>query len=202
MKNYIMVNDRQIELTEDHIHEIADALNRNQVLLSAVPVGETIKIGGHEFIVLGQYEDETALITKDIIEKMAFGNNNNFASSAVDAWCENFAEDLSSTVGERNIIEHTVDLTSDDGLKDYGTVQRKVSLFTTEQYRNYVDILDKYKPDAWWWLATPFSTPRHCNDTWVKCVSPSGYFSDDICGFGDFGVRPFCILKSSIFVSR
>ena len=94
-----------------------------------------------------------------------------------------------------------MDLTSDDGLKDYGAVTRKVSLLTAEMYRSCVDVLDQHKPDCWWWLATPFSTPRHNETDWVKCVSPAGSilyggFSSD-----GSGVRPFCILNSSILVS-
>ena len=202
MENYIYINGKKIYLTEEQVREITDAYEEKQYMLSAVKAGETVKIGDREFITLGHYEDETALIAKDVLGKMAFGNNNNFNGSAVEAWCESLAEDLANSVGERNIVEHTVDLTSDDGLKDYGTVQRKVSLLTTEQYRQYVDILDKYKPDTWWWLATPYSTPRHDNDCWVKCVSPSGIIDSGICNIDDIGVRPFCILKSSIFVSR
>ena len=200
MENYIIVNGRQIELTEKQIREIIDAYEEKQRLLSTVQVGETVKIGDREFIVLGQYEDETALIAKDILGKIAFGNNNNFDGSAVDAWCESLAEDLANSVGEQNIVEHTVDLTSDDGLKDYGAVHRKVSLLTTEQYRQYVDILDKHKPNSWWWLATPYSTPRHDDDSWVKCVAPSGCINYGGYYYG-FGVRPFLILKSSIFGS-
>jgi len=68
-------------------------------------------------------------------------------------------------------------------------------------YRQFVDILDEHKIDAWWWLATPYSTPRHEHTSWVKCVSPSGYI-----GYGGYyhcrGVRPFCILNSNIFVSK
>ena len=201
MENYIMVNGKKIDLTEEQIREIIDAYEEKQCLLSAVQEGEIVKIDGREYIVLGQYGEETALITKNIIKKMAFGENNNFADSTVDVWCKSFAEDLTNAVGERNIVEHTVDLTSDDGMRDYGAVQRRVSLLTTEQYRQYVDILDKYKLDAWWLLATPFSTPRHCNDTWVKCVSPSGFIIRDDFNCDGLGVRPFCILKSSIFVS-
>ena len=202
MKNYICINNQKIELTEDQIKEITNAYEKKKVLVSTVPKGEIVKIGDREFVVLGQYENETALITKDILEKMAFGSNNNFNGSDVDAWCESLAEDLANSVGEENIVGHTVDLTSDDGLKDYGAVKRKVSLLTTEQYRQYVDILDKYKTDSWWWLATPYSTPRHDDDSWVKCVAPSGIISLGYCNYGSRGVRPFCILKSSIFVSR
>ena len=109
--------------------------------------------------------------------------------------------EICTAVGEDNVVSHTVDLTSDDGLKDYGKVERRCSLLTADMYRRYIDILDKFKPDSWWWLATPHSTKRHENDSWVKCVSPSGFIFYGGFYFRGSGVRPFCILKSNIFVS-
>jgi hypothetical protein len=118
----------------------------------------------------------------------------------VDAICQDFAKEIAAIVGEDNILLHDVDLTSHDGLKDYGTIKRKASALTTPRAQRYVYILDKYNPGAWWWLATPWSTPAHCNDYWVECVSPSGLIYNDCCD-DDSGVLPFCILKSNIFVS-
>ena len=101
-----------------------------------------------------------------------------------------------------NVCTVEVDLTSDDGLKDYGKVERRAASLTAEQYRKYVAVLDRHKPDAWWWLATPHSTATHGNEDWVKCVSPSGGIHYGHYFYGFNGVRPFCILKSSIFVSK
>lgn len=175
-----------------------------QETLSEFAAGDLVTIGGVEFVVLEHLDDETTLITKDFIgEETAFGeNNNNYAESIVDDICESFAEMLEDAVGEENLVEFDLDLTSDDGLKDYGQIRRKCALITADMYRRYVDILDLHNPKKYWWLATPYSTKRHENDSWVKCVSPSGC----ICHGDDYinviGVRPFCILKSDIFVSR
>lgn len=174
---------------------------KTKIRLGDVPVGECFKVGEQEFVVLEHCIDATAVITKKLLfARKEFGPNNNFDGSNVDGLCGRFAESLAVAVGGENLIEHEVDLTSDDGLKDYGSVSRKVSLLTADQYRKYVEILDKHKIDAWWWLATPWSTPRHDDDEWVKCVAPSGLIYRDCYDFG-FGVRPFCIFKSDIFVS-
>ncbi len=161
----------------------------------------TCKIGKFEFIVCEHTENGTVLLLKDLFrEAVAFGKNNNYKDSDADHICEQFADELENIVLKENIITHTVDLTSDDGLKDYGVIERRVSLFTANQCRKYVDILDKYKVNKSWWTATPFSTPAHENNSWVKCVSPRG----SIYGVhydGDVGVRPFCILNSNIFAS-
>ena len=205
MKNYIIINNQKIELTDEQVKLIMEAQNEGKsIQLADVPAGEVVKIGGYELMVLEQMEGITALICKDLIgSDSQFGESNNYDGSYVDEICNSLSGAIADFVGEDNIVPHVVDLTSDDGLKDYGTVERRCSLLTADLYRRYVEILDKFKPDRWWWLATPFSTKRHYNDSWVKCVSPSGYIRNNYC-VNDYGhgVRPFCILKSTIFVSK
>ena len=203
MDKYISINGKQIPLTDEQVKQIISAYegDKKQIQLADIPAGGTFIVDGMEFVVLEQIGETTAVITKKILETMAFGSTNNFDGSDVDDYCGEFAEDLFEKIGSENVVEHTVDLTSDDGLKDYGKADRVVSLLTTEQYRKYVDILDQHKPDGWWWLATPHSTERHGNSAWVKCVSPAGCIYYDYFYTDRDGVRPFCILKSSIFVS-
>ena len=201
MENYISVNGQRIELTQEQIAQILAAYSPKDTLLADVPVGEVVKIGGHEMVVLEQGGETTALIRKELIPDMEFGANNNYAGSYVDAACESFADEIAAAVGEENLVLHTVDLTSDDGLKDYGEVERRASLITADQYRRYVSTLDLHRPGEWWWLATAYSTQAHDNDRWIKCVSPAGNINYVGCN-RQYGVRPFCILKSTIFVSK
>ena len=202
MKNYISINGQKTELTEEQVQQIKASFGLESVRLSSVSVGDTVKIGDYELIVLEQSEDTTALICKDFIETCIFGDSNNYDGSKVDKLCNKFATELAKLIGEDNVIQHIVDLTADDGLKDYGSVKRFASLLTTDLYRRYVYTLDKFKPDAWWWLATPYSTPTHEHTSWVKCVSPSGNIHLDSYFYDGDGVRPFCILNSNIFVSK
>ena len=204
MENYISINGQQIPLTDEQIQQIISAYEDGdkQVKLAEIPAGGTFKIGNREFVVLDNCGGVAVSITKDIVKTMKFGPNNNYAGSEVDTFCKEFANELAEKIGANNLMEFPVDLTSDDGLKDYGKISRYVALMTADQYREYVEILDQHKTDVWWWLATPYSTARHENDLWVKCVSPAGgisrggYFSDF-----NVGVRPFCIFNSDIFVS-
>ncbi len=201
MKNYICFNGKKIELTSEQVADMKKSLGVWEVKLSDISIGETFKIGEHEFIVLEHREEGTAVIRKNLLFKeKEFGKNNDYRNSYVDVLCKDYGAQIGEIVGPDNIIEHTVDLTSDDGLKDYGSIRRVMSLLTCNQYRKYVEILDKHKIDAWWWLSTAYSTPKHDNSTWVKCVSPSGGINYD-CNYGG-GVRPFCILKSDILVSK
>ena len=204
MKNYILINGQKIELTTEQARQIAEAYGVHQKQLAEYAVGDTVKIGDHEMVVLEQQGDTTAMIRKyNLPKKMAFGNTNNFIGSKVEKACDAFADQLAAIIGAENIVLHDVDLTSDDGLDDFGkATDRRASLLTTDMYRRYVRILDKQPVKEWWWLATPFSIPPHDSDNWVKCVSPSGFISNSICRNDSNGVRPFCILKSNIFVSK
>lgn len=202
MKNYISLNGKKIELTPEQVAQMQKSLGIGGVMLKTIPVGEPFRIGEYEFIVLEHSKDTTAVTLKNLLyDSKEFGNNNNYDGSYVDKMCQEFGLDIADVIGAENLIVHTVDLTSDDGLKDYGKVKRHMSLLTANLYRRYVEILDKHKLDKWWWLATAYSAPTHNDSSWIKCVSPSGGVYNNDYG-GSNGVRPFCILNSNIFVSK
>lgn len=201
-KNYICIEGSHIPMS-DMVLAAFKRMLQPGVKLYKIPEGETFKIGDYEFVVLRHCIDGTAVILKDLLpDDMTFRENNNYDGSKPDKACQEFAQALASIIGWDNILLHQVDLTSNDGLKDYGVIERRASLLTAEQYRRYVHILDQYKPDRWWWLATPDSTATHECENWVLCVSPRGVIYNNRCSNGDRGVRPFCILNSNIFVSK
>lgn len=202
MEIYIKINNKEIPLTNEQVKEIQQSFGITNTKLADITVGETFKIGEHEFIVLEHSKETTAVILKDLLfERNEFGKTNNYKSSYVDKVCNEFANTISNIIGSENLIEHTVDLIADDGLKEYGTIKRRMSLLTANLYRRYVEILDNHKIGQWWWLATAYSTQKHENANWVKCVSPCGDIGSSRYDSND-GVRPFCILNSNIFVSK
>ena len=202
MKNYVSINGNKIELTDEQIAQIKRSVIASAGKLSDKEIGETCRIGDHEFVVLEHRDGTTAIILKDFLEDSVFSETNcDFKTSVVKTKLQEFEKKIADIIGEDNLIEHTVDLTSNDGLKDYGTVRSKMSLLTADLYRRYVEILDDVNPNEWWWLATPYSTPKHGFEKSVLCVSPSGIIDDDLNCYYSIGVRPFCILNSNIFVS-
>ncbi len=165
-----------------------------------IKVGDTFKIGDVEFIKFGQGGDKVTAVTKDIVFSSVFGKNNNFAESKVLRRLENeFLPKIAEEIGMENICDITTDLTTLDGLKPYGEMTSKISLPTFDFYRQNVNVFDKYKPNTWWWLATPDTAQPHYNPVWVVCVSPDGDIYN-YCNIDD-GVRPFLRFESSIFVS-
>ncbi len=202
MNNYICINNQKINLSEDQVQQIRGSFDLPGDQLADVPAAGIAKIGNHEMIVLEHIGGATLLLRKDPLrESQEFGTNNNYNGSYVDAICQEFAKEIAAIVGDDNLLLHDVDLTADDGLKDYGVIQRYASILTAPQARQYVEILDKYKLDVPFWLATAWSTPTHDDKSLVNCVWPSVGVNLSNCS-DDRAVRPFCILKSNIFVSK
>ena len=202
MECYIQMGELRKEISEAEAKALLEQVNAPKRTLAETAAGEIVRIGAREFLVLEQRDGSTAVILKDLLkESVAFGTNNCYRGSKVAEICDRFADEMESSVGAENLIPFTVDLTADDGLKDYGTVECRAALLTADQYRKWVEILDAFCVKKWWWLATSFSTKRHGNDSWVKCVSSRGGVDGGFCDFDNYGVRPFCIFKSSIFVS-
>lgn len=202
MKNYLMLNNKKIELTPEQVKEIENSFEFNKIKLSEIPVGETFKVGGFEFIVLEQDGFGTAVILKDLWKTYAFDKeSNNYEKSSIRKELNSaFYEEILGVVGKDNIIQHKVDLTADDGRTDYGVCDDYISLLTCDMYRKYVYTLAKYNPKKYWWLATSYSTKSNGYEYSVRCVNTNGALGEFCCD--GLGVRPFCILNSSIFVSR
>ena len=167
--------------------------------LSEFKPGETVTIGQREYIVLSQGKDTTAVIAKKFAKKMVFGSNGDWRESDVRKYCNGeFYNELAAAIGAENIIEHTVNLMGDDGTGKGIACKDKVSILTTELYRRYREYLSAY--GDWWWTATrlTWEDPDYARD--VRYVDSRGILSWGDCHC-DGGVRPFCVLNSSISIS-
>ena len=131
----------------------------------------------------------------------SFGQDNDYRHSKIrDVLRESdFAKALKDTYGDA-VVPVKVDLTSLDGLKDYGYLNEDVlSLMDIDLYRECRT--NVFKGDNWWWLATPDSTDSGYGAFGVRFVRSDGALSCDLCGGDGDEVRPFFILKSSILKS-
>ena len=169
--------------------------------LAEIKIGETFKVADIEFIKFADENGNTIAVAKESVFISRFGDNNNFAESLVKSRLESeMLPKIAEAIGEKNIVEHDVDLLSLDGDDKWGKVKCKISLPTFDFYRHNIKIFDKYKLNKWWWLATAETTSNHYCDDWVVCVSPRGGIDDRISYCNYYGVRPFVIFVSSISV--
>ena len=199
--------DRAIELLKEVISLLETKekpeTESGKVELSTLNAGDTFKIGEHDFIVLEQTNGQTMVISKGLMaENKVFDSNcRDYNKSSLKKFIEsNIQPIIEREIGADNIIEHEVDLTSVDMQNEFGKCECKVRPITFDEARKYNDLLvDKNLPD-WFWTCTPWSTEDRGWKYSVAVVSPSGDIRNGCSNI--VGVRPFCILKSNIFVSK
>lgn len=178
----------------------------NQKQLSEFKKGDVVTIGDREWIVFDHLENGTTqIVSKNFVtEKVVFSeDNNNYANSSIRKWLnQEFYTELQKVVGTEAVVKHTVDLTSVDGRKTYGSVEDFVSMPTFDFIRANIDVLDNFKEciNDWQWTVTPWTNFSKKNSYGVCCLLPVGLMLNGRCDY-HCGVRAFCTLKSSIFVS-
>ena len=162
-----------------------------------------INYGGLDCIVLDVEQDRILVLAKESIGNMPFdeGNSNNFPKGTLCKYLNGeFIKKLKTNGADTSaLIPTTIDLTSDDGLKDYGETTQKIFLLTCDMYRKYRSIIPNL--DDWWWLATAYSTESNGYAHYARIVYSDGSLSNSTAYGGDYGVRPAFYLKSSILES-
>lgn len=185
--------------------EAEEKENENKkVPLSALFQGETFKIGESDFIVLEHTDNGTKVISKGLFkESVVFDEDTrdynkssikNIIETEIQPWIE-------KKVGVENLVAHKVHLTSVDMQDELEPWQGCVRLLTFDEAREYNDFLVNEDLDDWWWTMTPWSTEKRGWKYSLAVVSPSGGIYNINC-ISSHGVRPVCILKSNIFVSK
>ena len=178
--------------------------NKNKVKLSDIPVGGKFDTGIGRFIVLEQKDGETAVITEELYKKdVEFDDNGNeyFTSKLSDIFEDEIYPEFVDEFRTENLCSAPVSLATVDMQRKDDMLHAKVRPLTFDEARKYNDLLvNKELPD-WWWTCTAWSTAERGWGSSVAVVSPAGYFRD-YCYDSLNGVRPFCILKSNIFVSK
>ncbi len=165
--------------------------------LKTLKRGQTFYGAGIQWLVLGHTNSSqglpivTHIVSTGIVERRAFDekNRNDLGVSTLLAYLNGeFLERLEDAFGEGAVAEQFIDLTSNDGLKDYGNVKAKVGLLTEEEYRQHRDILPPLGDEGWWWLATPYSTERAGYPSLVRYVYSDGTLYNDGAYYGVSGV--------------
>lgn len=162
-----------------------------------------INYGGLDCIVLDVEQDKILVLAKESIGNMPFdeGNSNNFPKGTLCKYLNGeFIKKLKANGADTSaLIPTTIDLTSDDGLKDYGETTQKIFLLTCDMYRKYRSVIPNL--DDWWWLATAYSTESNGYAARARSVYSDGSLLSYVAYNGGSGVRPAFYLKSSILES-
>ena len=191
----------------EDVRTIAEGLNLDEkakmVELSELAAGEEFCTEIGNFIVLEQLEGSTKVITKGLyLKSIEFDQSStDYKNSDLKKICDGkIYEKFCEVFGKENIIQHEVDLTTLDGQQAYGTAECYVRPLTFDEARKYNALLVNKELPKWYWTCTAWSTADRGWARSVSVVSSSGDIDCGDCNGG--GVRPFCILKSNIFVSK
>ena len=109
-------------------------------------------------------------------------------------------KDFEEEFGEENIETDISDLITVDGQK-IGETECKVRPLTFDEARKYTELTPNDELDDSYWTCSAWSTVERGWKYALTVVSPSGGFNCNYC-INSYGVRPVCILKSNLLVSK
>lgn len=166
--------------------------------------GTVFPYAGEKWVVLEHDPaGRTLCLRLDLIPNKPFDENNcnNFATSSSKEWMNGpYLDNLIDAVkGPNAFLQTELDLTADDGLKDYGTCTVTIFSLTVDQYRRNRDVIPN--ADDWWWLSTAYSTASNGYEHSARLVWDVGtLYWLGACG-GYYGLRPACYLDSDLLIS-
>lgn len=183
-------------------------MKMKDLALAQVRRGERFTLDGVEFVKLEDDPDTAFVVTADTLpECCQFEDDdaerkdrNNFAGSLLSKTTECWLWDKHPAIFSA-VVERSIDLTTMDGMTDYGKPLAVVRALTIDEYRKHRSILPlTSKP---YWLATgwttnssPYSGAGRAYD-----FSTGGTVCDNSVYYAYFAPRPAFNLKSSIVVS-
>lgn len=165
--------------------------------------GTVFPYAGEKWVVLEHDPaGRTLCLRLDLIPNKPFDedNRNNFAISSSKEWMNGpYLDNLIDAVkGPHAFLQTELDLTADDGLKDYGTCNVTIFSLTVDQYRRNRDVIPN--ADGWWWLSTAYSTASNGYEHSARRVISGGTLVRRNASSGYYGLRPACYLDSDLLI--
>ena len=170
------------------------------IMAAEAEVGSFIKYAGIEWVVLNRTASKVMVLAKHRLFDRAFDTNesNNWSKSSLRKELNNFNDkgfqrgfEHTENINKNDLVEFERDLTTDDGMTDYGKCKDYISLISCEEYRKFRKLIPN--ADDWWWTLTGDSLVYSYI---VRFVSSNGTLNNNYACNGGNGVRPLCILKS------
>lgn len=188
--------------------ELVELLEKQEksckVRLSELNSGDIFQTTGkRKYKVLEQYTEHTKIISLGFVkENVKFDDDTtDYNKSSLKKLCDTeILKDFEKEFGEENIETDIVDLITVDGQK-IGETECKVRPLTFDEARKYTDITPNPCLNDWYWTLSPWSTEERGWRKNLAVVSPSGDVFNGYFSISN-GVRPVCILKSNLFVSK
>lgn len=181
---------------------------KKTITLDQVRRGELFVLGGVEFVKLDDDKGASFAVAADITDKerpfehrdAKREDHNNFVGSYIQAVVDDWLKDHPEI--NKAVVDRPIDLTSMDGMTDYGCPVVHGRILTSDEYRKYRALIPL--ASDWYWLATPWCTLRSpsSNANSAYCVGTGGALHNSAVYYADTSCpRPALYLDSSISVS-
>lgn len=181
-------------------------MKMKDLALAQVRRGERFTLDGVEFVKLEDDMDAAFAVAADTLPECCQfedddaerEDHNNYAGSLLSKTVERWLRDKHPAIFSA-VVERPIDLTTMDGMTDYGKPLAVARALTIDEYRKHRSVLPlTSKP---YWLATGWTT----NSSPLSSDLSAYYFFTDgsvglVC-YANFAPRPALYLKSSILVS-
>ena len=171
--------------------------------LKAAARGTIFPYAGEKWVALEhEASGRTLCLRLDLIPNKPFDENNcnNFATSSSKEWMNGpYLDNLIDAVkGPHAFLTTELDLTADDGLKDYGACTVTIFSLTVDQYRRNRDVIPN--ADDWWWISTAYSTASNGYEHSARGVRNDGALGGYYAHHSSYGLRPACYLDSDLLI--
>ena len=163
--------------------------------------GEHFVYGKKNCMVLEHMDDGTLCMVLDEDFESKFGETNNFSESELRKKLngEYLDEWVKSGANRESFVLMQVDLTANDGLKDYETCKCFLAPRTCDQHRKYRYLIPNPKRN-WEWTATAYSTKANGYSLTAYQVTGAGGLSINYSVNNAYGVRPIFKLNPESLV--
>ena len=180
------------------------------ITLDRVPFGAIFTLDGVRFVKLDGDRDAVFALAEDTVadlgcvqfeaDNAAREDHNNFNGSLVQKEIERWVRDQHKPIFDA-VVERPIDLTTMDGMTDYGCPLTVVRILTIDEYRKhrrFIPLTDKP-----YWLATGWTTASSpfSGTGYAYCISTDGTVPYDNVYYAYFAPRPALYLQSKILVS-
>lgn len=169
----------------------------NEFLETHIPKpGEIFTYNDMEFVVLGEEQGGILAVMAEPLDKEmpydADNGKNDWRKSSLRKYLNG---EFLEKFNRGDLLSFVSDLTSDDGMKDYGTSEDCIALLSCDLYRKYREFMPKY--NTWMWTLTPWSCLTMYTAS-ERIVYIDGSLGDLNASYA-CGVAPACIFSRSIF---
>lgn len=178
------------------------------ITLSKVRRGEVFTLDGVRFVMLRDCGTAAFAVTEDVaLRGVPFESDdaeredhNNYSGSNLEKQAERWLREEHPEIF-RATEERPIDLTTMDGMTDYGTPLAVVRALTIDEYRRERAVLPLTSEP--YWLATGWTTLRspYSDANHAYYIITGGSVRYNYVNYPNFAARPALYLKSSILVS-